>query len=167
MNRQDFENIIYRLAKECPVYWRMGQKVFNVVDAVFHTARTVQCKGFDCFYDDSQINVFIDEAWEFFSANQRHDEGERPLAFRDDNGKLTFIAFIYFNTLLECNNTLYAHYTDKFTRYYTDAAGNVIVTTEEAERATGNVTIGSTRYYCKWLIDCDAREINAWINTTY
>ena len=38
--------------------------MFNVIDEKLDVARKVQFEdGVDCFYDDKQIDLFIDKAW--------------------------------------------------------------------------------------------------------
>lgn len=45
--------------------WRLGQAVFNYIDGVYGIARTLQFKyNIDCFYNDSEIESFIDKAYE-------------------------------------------------------------------------------------------------------
>jgi hypothetical protein len=62
-----YEKFIAELWEEVaksPKDWRKGQAVFNVIDEKWNVARKVQFEdGVDCFYDDKQIDLFIDKAW--------------------------------------------------------------------------------------------------------
>ena len=62
-----YEKFIAELWEEvakAPKAWRKGQAVFNVIDEKWGVARAVQFEdGIDCFYDDKQIDLFIDKAW--------------------------------------------------------------------------------------------------------
>ncbi len=62
---EEFVNDVLTLIGECPRYWRMGQSVFNIVDARYNVARTVQFGyGIDCFYDDNQIEEFLRKSYD-------------------------------------------------------------------------------------------------------
>ena len=64
MTYNDFVIDVYDLVQECPRNWRKGQSVFNVVDSKYGVARDVQFKdGVDCFYDDNQIDKFLEAAY--------------------------------------------------------------------------------------------------------
>lgn len=68
MEREEFESIIWKNVKVCPSCWRKGQSVFNVIDKVFGVARTVQFEdGIDCFYNDNNIDKFIEKSFERYS----------------------------------------------------------------------------------------------------
>lgn len=71
-----YEKFIEELWKEvdkCPKDWRKGQAVFNVIDEKWDVARDVQfIDGIDCFYDDKQIDMFIDKAWVRIYNKQEH-----------------------------------------------------------------------------------------------
>ena len=44
-----------------PKEWRNGQFVFNIIDRLYGIARIAQFKyGIDCFYNDNNIDKFID-----------------------------------------------------------------------------------------------------------
>lgn len=59
-----FISDIMSLTEECPKCWRKGQSVFNIVDAKYGVARDVQfIDGIDCFYDNSQIELFLIAAY--------------------------------------------------------------------------------------------------------
>lgn len=49
------------LNTECPKEWRLGQSVFNIVEAKYgEVAREVQfLDRIDCFYDDTRIEDFL------------------------------------------------------------------------------------------------------------
>lgn len=51
--------------------WRDGQFVFNVIDDVFPSlGRYIQFeKHIDCFYDDSKIDSFLEEALSYIKDN--------------------------------------------------------------------------------------------------
>ena len=53
---------------EFPQNWRKGQSVFNYIDNVYGVARTIQFKyGIDCFYNDENIDVFLNKAVEIIN----------------------------------------------------------------------------------------------------
>lgn len=58
---EEFCKEIWDKPKNIPKDWRLGQYVFNVVDAFYGTvAREVQFQdGIDCFYDDTKIEPFL------------------------------------------------------------------------------------------------------------
>lgn len=63
-----FKNYILDSIKLCPKEWRKGQSVFNLVDEVFGVARAVQFEdNVDCFYNDANIDEFIEKAFERLS----------------------------------------------------------------------------------------------------
>ena len=60
MTYNEFVSDIMNLVQECPRYWRIGQSIFNIVDAKYGVARTCQFEyNVDCFYDDNQIEPFL------------------------------------------------------------------------------------------------------------
>lgn len=65
MKYREFVKQIWDAVEECPDNWRKGQKVFNVMEALYgDVARQVQfINHVDCFYDDKQIEPFIDQCW--------------------------------------------------------------------------------------------------------
>lgn len=65
MKYREFVKQIWDAVEECPNNWRKGQKVFNVMEALYgDVARQVQfINHVDCFYDDKQIEPFIDQCW--------------------------------------------------------------------------------------------------------
>jgi hypothetical protein len=47
-----------------PKGWRKGQFVFNYISDKYDVARTLQFEmGIDCFYNDDEIDAFIDNAY--------------------------------------------------------------------------------------------------------
>ena len=53
---------------EFPKNWRKGQSVFNYIDNVYGIARTIQFKwGIDCFYNDNNIDEFLNKAVEIIN----------------------------------------------------------------------------------------------------
>ena len=53
---------------EFPKNWRKGQSVFNYIDNVYGIARTIQFKyGIDCFYNDDNIDEFLNKAVEIIN----------------------------------------------------------------------------------------------------
>lgn len=53
---------------EFPKNWRKGQSVFNYIDAVYGVARNIQFYyGIDCFYNDDNIDDFLDKAVELIN----------------------------------------------------------------------------------------------------
>jgi len=65
MKYKEFVKQIWDAVEECPDNWRKGQKVFNVMETLYgDVARQVQfINKVDCFYDDKQIEPFIDQCW--------------------------------------------------------------------------------------------------------
>ena len=62
MTPDKFKAKIYSIEK--PSNWREGQFVFNTIDSLYGIARTVQFKdGIDCFYNDSEIDNFINACY--------------------------------------------------------------------------------------------------------
>lgn len=61
MKFETFAIEILNLAQECPKEWRLGQSVFNIVEAKYgYITREVQFQdGIDCFYDDTEIEDFL------------------------------------------------------------------------------------------------------------
>lgn len=61
MERKDFEKEVLDYANnQKPESWRVGQAVFNYIDAQYNVARDVQFKdNVDCFYEDKYINDFL------------------------------------------------------------------------------------------------------------
>lgn len=63
--KQEVMNYAYN---ERPKYWRIGQAVFNYVDAAYGVARKVQFEQHvDCFYNDEQINSFLQKSYEIIN----------------------------------------------------------------------------------------------------
>ena len=61
MTFKELHDEIYAWMPEKPKNWREGQAVFNYVDEVYGAARDAQFGyNVDCFYDDEQINAFIE-----------------------------------------------------------------------------------------------------------
>lgn len=55
-------------ATKFPKNWRKGQSVFNYIDNVYGIARTIQFKyGIDCFYNDDNIDEFLNKAVEIIN----------------------------------------------------------------------------------------------------
>mgnify|MGYP003306652138 CR=1 FL=1 len=60
-----FEYIVWREVLYRPSYIRRGQAVFNATEEIYGgIAREVQFNDrIDCFYDDLQIDAFLDAAY--------------------------------------------------------------------------------------------------------
>jgi hypothetical protein len=58
---EEFCQWIWDKPKNIPKHWRLGQYVFNVVEAKYGSvAREVQFQdGIDCFFDDTKIEDFL------------------------------------------------------------------------------------------------------------
>lgn len=71
MSEKEFiDTSILISSKLAPKHWRNGQAVFNYIDQFFNLARYIQFnKHIDCFYDDSQIEAFLSEAYHILSKN--------------------------------------------------------------------------------------------------
>ena len=64
MTYEKFITDLWEEVAKAPKCWRQGQAVFNIIDEKWDVARDVQYKdGVDCFYDDTQIDRFIEKAW--------------------------------------------------------------------------------------------------------
>ena len=64
MTYNEFAMDVLELIEECPKDWRSGQSIFNIVDSKYGIARDVQfIDGIDCFYDDNQIDAFLNAAY--------------------------------------------------------------------------------------------------------
>lgn len=64
MTLEEFKADIGKTIETYPSNWRKGQKVFNFIDEKYHVARKVQfIDKIDCFYDDSQIEEFINACY--------------------------------------------------------------------------------------------------------
>lgn len=77
MTYNDFVIDVYELVQECPKCWRKGQAIFNIVDAKYGVARTCQFQyGIDCFYDDNQIDAFLEKSFELLNNEQNNRSNE-------------------------------------------------------------------------------------------
>ena len=77
LDRKSFEEPIWIAVKNRPLYIRRGQQVFNSVGDIYGVAREVQFDdGIDCFYDDSQIEPFLDAAYTRWLKHS--NEGAKP-----------------------------------------------------------------------------------------
>lgn len=60
MTFSELKNEVIFASGEKPEHIRLGQFIFNYIDAVYCTARYVQfVDKVDCFYDNNQIDAFI------------------------------------------------------------------------------------------------------------
>ena len=60
-----------KIQEENP-HLRYGQSVFNYVEEKYGVARYVQFNdGIDCFYDDEKVDLFIEDAWNWFVLIQK------------------------------------------------------------------------------------------------
>lgn len=72
LTKKEFNAIINKAIKQMPENWRKGQKVFNAIEREFSVARIVQFqRGLDCFYDDSKIEEFRNEAYNVIASEQK------------------------------------------------------------------------------------------------
>ena len=72
LTKEEFNAIIDAEIKQMPDKWRDGQKVFNAIDRKFGVARIVQFqRGLDCFYDNSKIEEFKNEAYNVMVSEQK------------------------------------------------------------------------------------------------
>ncbi len=67
MTKEEFLLDVQAKVSDTPREWRLGQAIFNVVDAFYGVARDVQfIDKIDCFYDDGfdgSIDQFLEAAW--------------------------------------------------------------------------------------------------------
>ena len=65
LSKTEFEIPIWNEVNKRPTFIRRGQSVFNATEKYYGgIAREVQfVDGIDCFYDDSQIQPFLDCAY--------------------------------------------------------------------------------------------------------
>lgn len=65
ISKEDFKKEIISAMEKRPKNWRKGQFVFNYIDENYGVARLVQFeKHIDCFYNDDNINDFIDASYD-------------------------------------------------------------------------------------------------------
>jgi hypothetical protein len=70
MTKEEFRKEVFDELSKKPKEWRNGQFVFNYIDEKFKVARTVQFKyGIDCFYDDNEIENFINKSFDLIKDN--------------------------------------------------------------------------------------------------
>lgn len=69
MSEKEFiDTSILIASKLAPEHYRKGQSVFNYIDEFFGLARHLQFNcHIDCFYDDSQVERFLSEAYKLIS----------------------------------------------------------------------------------------------------
>lgn len=69
MSEKEFiDTSILIASKLAPEPWRKGQAVFNYINEFFGLARHIQFNShIDCFYDDSQVERFLSEAYKLIS----------------------------------------------------------------------------------------------------
>mgnify|MGYP003289162098 CR=1 FL=1 len=69
MSEKEFIDTSMLIAsKLAPEHYRKGQSVFNYIDEFFGLARHLQFNcHVDCFYDDSQVECFLSEAYKLIS----------------------------------------------------------------------------------------------------
>ena len=64
MTKEEFLLDVQEKVCDVPREWRLGQAIFNVVEAFYGVAREVQfIDKIDCFYDDGFIDQFLEAAW--------------------------------------------------------------------------------------------------------
>jgi hypothetical protein len=166
MSRESFINIVNKFVSECPGNWRLGQKVFNVVDSIFHVSRELQKRGQDCFFTEDPIEVedFIDAAYQIYTSDSSfwaddyifayYKRGDKPLEYL---GRLTFNDLI-----LMCGN-LYKKHTEDNKEYYTDINNIIVIPSERVSDLTGKIELGKDAYYCKYLWDLSDEEITEFL----
>lgn len=67
LSKTEFELPIWNEVNKRPSFIRRGQAVFNATEEIYGVAREVQFKDrIDCFYDDSQIEAFLDAAYNIY-----------------------------------------------------------------------------------------------------
>lgn len=66
LSKTGFELPIWNEVNKRPSFIRRGQAVFNATEEIYGgISREVQFKDrIDCFYDDSQIEAFLDAAYQ-------------------------------------------------------------------------------------------------------
>jgi len=72
-NKESFMNFINFLMERKVKLWREGQSVFNFVEMYFgNVARKVQFEdGIDCFYNNENIDSFLEASWKRISEQKR------------------------------------------------------------------------------------------------
>lgn len=74
MTLQELKAEVGAFLKEAPRTWRKGQSIFNYIDTKYHVGRIAQFKyGIDCFYDDSQIDKFMEKSVELINREEIND----------------------------------------------------------------------------------------------
>ena len=72
MTYEEFRNEVLEKANNREHYMRLGQFVFNYIDAKYGVARVVQFKdGVDCFHRDDLIEDFIKCCYKRIYSNDR------------------------------------------------------------------------------------------------
>ena len=70
MTFEEFRGDVLKNIKTLPKNWRKGQKVFNYIDQKYCIARRVQFDlGIDCFYNDNDIESFIEASYNLLQAD--------------------------------------------------------------------------------------------------
>ena len=87
MTKGEFETPIWKDVLNKPSFIRRGQQVFNSVEALYgsEVARGVQfVDGVDCFHDDSQIEEFLEHAYQVYCRlNRAENEAKLREIFSD------------------------------------------------------------------------------------
>lgn len=65
LSKSGFELPIWEEVNKRPYFIRRGQAVFNATEKIYGVTREVQFNDrIDCFYDDSQIEAFLEAAYQ-------------------------------------------------------------------------------------------------------
>ncbi|MBP5722873.1 MAG: hypothetical protein J6X18_04790 [Bacteroidales bacterium] len=86
-----FDYLVWREALYRPSFIRRGQQVFNSVENHYgsEVARSVQfVDGVDCFYDDSQIEEFLEHAYQVYCRLNRAENETRLREIFSDKEKI-------------------------------------------------------------------------------
>jgi hypothetical protein len=87
-NVRKFRKSVYEAVKERPEYIRLGQAVFNYIDAEYGVARILQFRyGLDCYYYDDITPYFIEKAYELIVENEKKGKYSSEESCRGDVGK--------------------------------------------------------------------------------
>lgn len=83
--KEVFLRKIYEEAKKMQPIQRKGQSIFNATELLYQVGRVVQMHdGVDCFYNDNQINQFLDLAYEAYVETTNVTQWHKPQFLDED-----------------------------------------------------------------------------------
>ena len=73
MTKLEFIKEIKNVVDTKPATFRNGQAVFNYIDSRYGVAHDIKERGVDCYYDDDQIEMFVNMAYNIIKNGNVHD----------------------------------------------------------------------------------------------